>query len=327
MTDSFLDGCGISFLHTDSGLTETAENKFPCLAIHKSITSDPSVYSFTVVFNRDERWDKLESARGDRQEWRDQRREDLWDHRADRADEIWDNAQDFYDDVFDDAWWGAWGWGGYWPGYYPLDPWWWGTPTWSSVASYTSVPEEPEYIDYGMSVVYEGETAYVNNQPVPTEQYAGPLVESAATVEQPPPPLPPADPKQPGDWMPLGVFALAQEERGDPVMFFQLSANREGIISGAFQSVLTEDKKSVAGKVDKASQRAAWRIGDNSKAVYETTLANLTQDVSPVVIHFDKTRTQTWLLVRMPPPAPAGQPQKLPKAPTSPPPLKVAKQK
>src|SRR4030095_4937752 len=29
-----------------------------------------------------------------------------------------------------------------------------------------------------------------------------------------------------GNW---GVFALAQEERGDPVMFFQLSINRDGI--------------------------------------------------------------------------------------------------
>ena len=252
----------------------------------------------------------------------------MWDYRADRAEEIWDNAQDFYDDVFDDAWWGYGGWGGYWSGYYPLDPWWWwGTPTWSSVASYTSVPEEPEYVDYGMNVVYEGDTVYVDNQPVSTEQYDGALMENAATVEQPPPPLPPADPKQQGDWMPLGVFALAQEEQGDPVMFFQLSINREGVISGAFQSILTEDKKSVAGKVDKASQRVAWRIGDNTKTIYETTLANLTQDVSPVVIHFDKTRTQTWLLVRMPAHAPAGQPQKLPKAPTSPPPLKVAKEK
>ena len=45
-----------------------------------------------------------------------------------------------------------------------------------------------------------------------------------------------------------------------------------------------------------------------------TSLANLTQDVSPLAIHFGTTRTQTWLLVRMPEPAPAGQPQKLPES-------------
>lgn len=283
--------------------------------------------------NRDQRWDNLQSRREDRQEWRDQRREDwqqhredLWDYRADRAEEIWDNAQDFYDDVFDDAWWGHWGWAGYWPGYYPLDPWWWwGTATWSSVATYASLPPEPEYIDYGMNVVYEGDTVYVDNQPIPAKKYDGQLLEAAASVEQPPPPLPPSDPKQSGEWMPLGVFALVQEERGDPVMFFQLSMNREGTISGAFQSTLTNDSHPVAGKVDKASQRAAWRVGDHGKTLYETSVANLTLDVSPIVIHFDNNQTQTWLMVRMPQPSAAGQPQKLPHASKVPPPLKVTK--
>jgi hypothetical protein len=74
--------------------------------------------------------------------------------------------------------------------------------------------------------------------------------------------------------------------------------------------------------VDKASQRVAWRIGDNMETVFVTSLGNLTLDVSPLAIHFGKTRTQTWLLVRMPEPAPAGQAQKLPEAPKAPPPLK-----
>jgi len=188
--------------------------------------------------------------------------------------------------------------------------------------SYVGVEEEPVYDDYGMNVVYEGDTVYVDNKPVPVEQRDGAVVEAAATIEQPPAPMPPTDPKQKGDWMPLGVFALAQEEQGDPVMFFQLSINKEGTISGAFQSTLTNEGKQVAGKVDKKTQLAAWRIGDNGKTIYETSLANLTQDVSPVVIHFDNNRTQTWLLVRMPAPAPAGQQQKLPSASKSPPPLK-----
>lgn len=179
--------------------------------------------------------------------------------------------------------------------------------------------------DLGMNVIHEDDTVYVDGKPVSAEKYDGPLLEAAQTVAQPPPPLPPSDPKQQGDWLPLGVFALAQEERGEPVMFFQLSVNREGAISGAFQSRLTNDSKQVAGKVDKSSQRAAWRIGDNGKTIYETTLANLTQEVSPIAIHFDTKRTQTWLMVRMPAPAQTGQKQKLPQAPKTPPPLKVAK--
>ncbi len=127
--------------------------------------------------------------------------------------------------------------------------------------------------------------------------------------------------------MPLGVFALSQEEKGDPVMFFQISVNRAGVITGAYKSIISEDQRPIAGQVDKASQRVAWRIGENKETIFVTSLANLTQDVSPLAIHFGAERTQTWLLVRMPEPAPAGQPQKLPAAPKAPPPLKTAKTK
>src|SRR5262249_7300422 len=173
--------------------------------------------------------------------------------------------------------------------------------------------------------VYEGDTVYVDNQALPAEQYDKPILEGAANVEQPRPPLPPLDPNQPSDWMPLGVFALAQEDKGDPVMFFQLSINKQGVISGAYTSTITNDTRPVAGLVEKASQRAAWRIGDNTETIFETTLGNLTQDVSPIAIHFGNSQNQTWLLVRMPEPAPAGQPQKLPEASKSPPPLKSSK--
>src|SRR6185503_13924245 len=105
------------------------------------------------------------------------------------------------------------------------------------------------YVDYGMNVIYEGETVYVDNQPIPAAQYTQPMIELAVNVEQPPPPLPPAPAPAPGaapaaapaeEWMPLGVFALAQEEKGDPIMFFQISVNRAGIISGAYTSTLTD---------------------------------------------------------------------------------------
>jgi hypothetical protein len=122
--------------------------------------------------------------------------------------------------------------------------------------------------------------------------------------------------------MPLGVFALAQEDKGDPVMFFQLSINQHGVISGAYTSTITNDTRPVAGQLEQTSQRAAWRIGDNTETIFETTLGNLTRDVSPVAVHFGNSNTQTWLLVRMPEPAPSGQPQKLPEASKSPPPAK-----
>jgi hypothetical protein len=159
------------------------------------------------------------------------------------------------------------------------------------------------------------------------------MIDLAVNVEQPPPPLPQAQPAAPGaaapaaDWLPLGVFALAQEGKGEPVMFFQISVNRAGVITGGYKSAITDDQRPIAGQVEKASQRVAWRIGDNTETIFVSSLANLTQEVSPLAIHFGNTRTQTWLLVRMPEPAPAGQPQKLPEPPKSPPPLKSAQRK
>jgi hypothetical protein len=74
--------------------------------------------------------------------------------------------------------------------------------------------------------------------------------------------------------------------------------------------------------VDKGSQRVGWRIGDNSATIFETTLPMSLR--TSIAIHFGKN-TQTWLLVRMPEPAISGEPQKLPEAPPSPPPLKTEK--
>lgn len=268
---------------------------------------------------RDQRWDDLEQAQANRLDWRDQNREDwqehredLWDYRGDRAEEIWDGARDFYDDVFDDRWWGACGWGVGWGGNYPSNPWWWWAPAaWGTVSTFVdAVTPDPYYPDYGMTVIYEGDTVYVDSQPVPAAQYVQPAVELAINVEQPPPPLPPA-PTAKGavaeaEWLPLGVFVLAQEEKGDPTMFFQISVSREGVISGGYQSAITGEQRPIAGQADKKTQRVAWRIGDNAETVFETSLANLTQDVSPIAVHFGGGRTQTWLLVRMPEPSAEG---------------------
>ncbi|MCE5230390.1 mu-protocadherin-cell-suface protein, partial [bacterium] len=77
------------------------------------------------------------------------------------------------------------------------------------------------------------------------------------------------------------------------------------------QNVMTGDNKPVAGSVDKKTQRAAWRIGDNKNTVIETGLFNLTQDVTPVSMDFGKGQSQTWLMVRLPAPEMPGAPTKV----------------
>ena len=100
---------------------------------------------------------------------------------------------------------------------------------------------------------------------------------------------------------------MAQEEKGDAYMFFQISIDKEGVVSGAYQNVLSGENSPISGQVDKKTQRVAWRIG-NGNTVIETGLQNLTQDVSSCLVHFGPDKTQTWLLVR----------QKQPEMPTAP---------
>lgn len=269
--------------------------------------------------NRDDRWSNIEKNRNDRQDWRNQNREDwqqnrkeMWDYRYDRADEVWDNCRDYYDDCFDDHWWGGCGWG--YVGHYPANPWWWWVPATVSVLNswvYASSAPPPVYADYGTTVVYEVDTVYVDNKPVPAEKYNEPILQMAAAA-QAEPPAPPTAADGQSEWLPLGVFALVQEEKGDPIMFFQISISKDGKVSGGYENALTGDRKPIAGQIDKTTQTVAWRIGENVETVFASTLGNLTQDVSTVAIHFGKERVQTWLLVRMPPPAPADQPAKAP---------------
>jgi hypothetical protein len=53
------------------------------------------------------------------------------------------------------------------------------------------VTPDPIYVDYGMTVVYEGETVYVDNKPIPAAEYSAPMIAMATEVAQPPPPTPP----------------------------------------------------------------------------------------------------------------------------------------
>jgi hypothetical protein len=67
--------------------------------------------------------------------------------------------------------------------------------------------------------------------------------------------------------------------------------------------VLTGEEQPIVGKLDRATQRVAWHVGDITETVYDTYLPNLTEDVASVFVHLDKNqKPQTWLLVRLPSP-------------------------
>jgi hypothetical protein len=116
-----------------------------------------------------------------------------------------------------------------------------------------------------VNVVYQGDEVYVDGQPAATAQeYSQQAIALAnTTTQQPPPPAPP-EPGQPAEWLPMGVWALAQEEKGDAYMFFQISIDQNGAVTGAYQNVLSGEKSPISGQVDKKTQRVAWKIGSNN---------------------------------------------------------------
>jgi len=148
-------------------------------------------------------------------------------------------------------------------------------------------------------VVYQGDDVYVDGKRTASAtEYSNQAIALAnEPAAQPPAPAPPEAGKQ-AEWLPLGVWALAQEEKGDAYMLFQLSIDKDGVVSGAYQNVLSGEKSPISGQVDKKTQRVAWKIGTGN-TVIETGLQNLTQDVASCLVHFGPDRTQTWLLVRL----------------------------
>ena len=51
--------------------------------------------------------------------------------------------------------------------------------------------------------------------------------------------------------------------------------------------------------MDNETQRAAWKVGDNSEVVCETELFNLTDEETEMLIHYGSDRTEQWALVRL----------------------------
>jgi hypothetical protein len=230
--------------------------------------------------------------------------------RNDRGMEVWNSVRGYHDNLFDNRWWGGCGWwAGALPGAYIgglWNPWWWwGACSWATLTGFLDWGwSAPVTYDYDVNVVDQGDTVYFNGQPDGSPaQYQQQAVDLARVQN---PPAPPA-PNQ--GWTSLGVWALCQEEKGNADMFVQLSVDKAGQISGAYTNVLTGEKEPVSGQIDKATQRVAFHLGNNTNSVVEAGADNLTQNVASCRVDFGKGKPQTWLLVRLPAP-------QLPQTPT-----------
>lgn len=181
----------------------------------------------------------------------------------------------------------------------------WRWATWPAVVGWFPWGwSQPVYYNYGSNVYYQGDTVYYGDTPVATAaEYADQAAAIAASIPATPPP---AD-----SWMPLGVFALmpdGEAEGADPTIFLQLTVSKTGAIAGTLQDTVSGVTKDVEGMVDKETQRAAWTEVGETRPIMETGISNLTEDTTPVLVHYADGTTQQWLLVRMeePPEATTG---------------------
>ncbi|MCA9177778.1 MAG: hypothetical protein KDB14_25100 [Planctomycetales bacterium] len=181
---------------------------------------------------------------------------------------------------------------------------WWRVPqysyfvTWFPWAASTGVWTQPIYYDYGAggNVVYNNNVVYINNQEVATADEFAQSAAALATV------APPESEQQAesSEWLPLGTFAISSADHDlDPTRVLQLAVNKDGIVSGTFYNTKTEQAQSIQGRVDRATQRVAFRIGESENIIVETGLYNLTQNDVPVLVHFGADKVEQWLLVRL----------------------------
>jgi hypothetical protein len=145
---------------------------------------------------------------------------------------------------------------------------------------------------YGDNLVYDAGYVYYQDQPVGTAANYYDQVSVLAGSG----PEPQADST---DWLPLGVFSLAEENQTQPSLVFQLAVNKEGTIRGNCSQPDQEFVGVITGAVDKQKQLAAWTVGHDRETVYETGLYNLTKDESTALVHRGPDDTEQWLLVRM----------------------------
>ena len=205
-------------------------------------------------------------------------------------------------DYFNRNWWqqhpGAWN-NLYWRDYSP-----WGWTDWPALGGWWGVDtsDEPVYYDYGDNITYQGDSVFYGSQSVCS---AADYYQQAQGLAASAPPVTPTvtSTKQKsassGEWKPLGVFSLVQNNQNDSSQMVQLCVNKAGTIAGNYYNALTDDTKQISGAVDKKSMRACWMIGGNKNVIYDTGVGNLLKDQSPILVHYGKESTEQWLLVRL----------------------------
>jgi hypothetical protein len=169
----------------------------------------------------------------------------------------------------------------------------WAPATWATVNAACDLGNTAYDYDYGNTVVYQGDTVYVNGQEDGTAQQYAQQATALADKGQ----SAGAPPDQ--EWTPLGVYALVQGDEKTSNNIFQLAVNKDGVIRGNYYDGLTDTTTEVYGSLDRKTQRAGWTIGKKKDRVFEAGVYNLTQGQCPCLVHLGAQKTDQMLLVRV----------------------------
>jgi hypothetical protein len=103
----------------------------------------------------------------------------------------------------------------------------------------------------------------------------------------------------PGDWLPLGVFAsAAKAEAEDPLAWQQLALGRDGALRGNHFDAISGVVQPITGSVDPRTRLASWTVGGPRGARFETSIAGLTEPQTPANMVVGGV-TRPWTLVRL----------------------------
>ncbi|MCE5316567.1 MAG: hypothetical protein LLG04_04290 [Parachlamydia sp.] len=181
---------------------------------------------------------------------------------------------------------------------------WWRPAAWGALASWGNWGwSTPYYYDdsgYAYSVEYSepyGTTSGVpvQTQPIQTQPVQAQPVQAPAQTAQ-------TTATAEGDWLPLGVFAVGRDANAaaQTSRYIQLAINRSGEIAGVLYNSSTDQAHDLTGKVDTSSQKAYWSMADRTDSpIASTGIYNLTEDQTPISVHFSDGSDQTWTLLRL----------------------------
>jgi hypothetical protein len=177
-----------------------------------------------------------------------------------------------------------------------MNPSYYSNPGYGAVAGMMGMPAQPVPYNYGANVVAQPTNVYINGDPAGSPQdYANQAgqIASAGSAAQ-------TDPND--QWLPLGIFAMAEPDQSQPNDLFQLAVNKQGLIRGNYHNIQSNQTTPLAGSVDPKTQRVAWTIGGDQTPVYEAGLVNLTRDQSTMLVHTPDGQQKQFALIRMPEP-------------------------